>query len=85
MAVAGYFSFIGIYEDLEEARADYHAVKKFRSEAGLLDAYDAAIVEREACCKVMIVRRHETPTRVAGMSRKDLKDAGRIAAEASAA
>lgn len=31
MASAGYFSYIGAYEDLGEASADYQAVKNLRS------------------------------------------------------
>jgi hypothetical protein len=31
MAIAGYFSYIGAYEDLGEASADYQAVKNLRS------------------------------------------------------
>lgn len=68
MAVETYFAYIGMYEDLEDARADYQAVKDLHSEAGLLDAYDAAIVERTPGGKVKIVRQHETPTRVAGVA-----------------
>ncbi len=35
--------------------------------AGLIDAYDAAVVERRADGKVKIVKKHETPTRVGGV------------------
>jgi uncharacterized membrane protein len=33
----------------------------------LIDAYDAAVIERKADGKVKIVKKHETPTRVGGV------------------
>ena len=35
--------------------------------SGLIDAYDAAVIERKESGKVKIVRKHETPTRVGGV------------------
>ncbi|MGZ4681362.1 MAG: hypothetical protein ACXWB2_01065 [Acidimicrobiales bacterium] len=67
MAIDTYFAFIGTYADVEGAEADYDAVKALHVEAGLIDAYDAAIVERRDDGKVKIVRKHETPTRVGGV------------------
>ena len=61
------FVFTGVYADLDDAIADYDAVKVLHTEAGLIDAYDAAVVERTEHGKVKIVKKHETPTRVGGV------------------
>jgi uncharacterized membrane protein len=37
------------------------------TEADLIDAYDAAVIERREDGKVKIVKKHETPTRVGGV------------------
>ena len=42
-------------------------VKDLHTKAGLIDAYDAAVIERRADGKVKITRKHETPTRVGGV------------------
>jgi uncharacterized membrane protein len=42
-------------------------VHALHTEAGLIDAYDAAVVERNDSGKVKIVKKHETPTRVGGV------------------
>ena len=47
--------------------ADYEAVKDLHTKAGLIDAYDAAVIERRADGKVKITKKHETPTRVGGV------------------
>jgi uncharacterized membrane protein len=67
MAVDTFFAFSGVYSDLDGALADYDAVKALHTEAGLIDAYDAAVIERDAEGKVKIVKKHETPTRVGGV------------------
>ncbi len=67
MPVDTYFAFIGVYDDLDDAKADYQAIKELHTEAGLIDAYDAAVVERKDDGKVKIVAKHETPTRVGGV------------------
>ena len=46
--------------------ADYELVKDLHTEAGLIDAYDAAVIERRDGGKMKIVKKHETPTRSAG-------------------
>jgi len=61
------FVYSGVYGDVEDALADYDAVHALHTEAGLIDAYDAAVVERKADGKVKIVKKHETPTRVGGV------------------
>src|SRR6187549_236092 len=68
MAVDTFFAFIGVYSDLEDAKADYDAVKALHTEANLIDAYDAAVIERKEGGKVKIVKKHETPTRVGGVA-----------------
>lgn len=67
MAIDTFFAYIGTYDDVEDAEADYDAVKALHVEAGLIDAYDAAIIERREDGKVKIVKKHETPTRVGGV------------------
>lgn len=67
MPVDTYFAFIGVYADVDDARADYDLVKELHTEAGLIDAYDAAIVEHREDGKVKIVAKHETPTRAGGV------------------
>jgi len=67
MAIDTFFAFSGVYADVEDALADYDAVHALHTEVGLIDAYDAAVVERKADGKVKIVKKHETPTRVGGV------------------
>src|SRR5690606_33640516 len=62
-----FFAFLGVYDDVADAEADYEAVKLLHTEANLIDAYDAAVVERKEGGKVKIVKKHETPTRVGGV------------------
>ncbi len=68
MAVDTFFAYSGVYADVEDALADYDAVHALHTEAGLIDAYDAAVVERTSDGKVKIVKKHETPTAWAGYS-----------------
>jgi uncharacterized membrane protein len=42
-------------------------VKELHTEADLIDAYDAAVIERRADGKVKIAKKHETPTRAGGV------------------
>jgi uncharacterized membrane protein len=67
MAVDTFMAFVGLYPNVDEAEADYELVKDLHTEAGLIDAYDAAVIERRADGKVKITRQHETPTRVGGV------------------
>jgi uncharacterized membrane protein len=59
--------YVGVYENADDATADYDAVKALHVEANLIDAYDAAVIERRADGKVKITKKHETPTRVGGV------------------
>jgi len=67
MAIDTYLVFAGVYPDLATAEADYEAVKELHAAAGLLDSYDAAVINRRADGKVKITKKHETPTRVGGV------------------
>lgn len=67
MAIDTFFVFTGVYGDVEDALADYDAIKVLHTEADLIDAYDAAVIERSESGKVKIVKKHETPTRVGGV------------------
>jgi len=59
--------FVGVYDKVQDAEADYQLVKDLHTEANLIDAYDAAVVERREDGKAKIVKKHETPTRVGGV------------------
>jgi uncharacterized membrane protein len=59
--------YVGVYDSLAAAQADYELVKDLHTEADLIDGYDAAVVERRADGKTKIVKKHETPTRVGGV------------------
>jgi len=77
MAVDTFIVFAGVYDSAADAEADYEVVKDLHTKAGLIDAYDAAVIVRRADGKVKIAKKHETPTRAGGvMSRHDLKELG---------
>jgi uncharacterized membrane protein len=59
--------YAGVYDSVGDAEADYQLVKDLHTEAGLIDGYDAAVIERREDGKVKIVKKHETPTRVGGV------------------
>jgi uncharacterized membrane protein len=67
MAVDTLMVYAGVYGSVGDAEADYQLVKDLHSEADLIDAYDAAVIERREDGKVKIVKKHETPTRVGGV------------------
>ena len=67
MALDTFIVLVGVYADVEDAKADYELIKDLHTEAGLMDAYDAAVIHRRDDNKVKIVRKHETPTRVGGV------------------
>ncbi|HEY1507607.1 MAG TPA: DUF1269 domain-containing protein [Solirubrobacteraceae bacterium] len=66
MAVDTLIAYVGVYGNVADAEADYDLVKQLHTEAGLIDAYDAAVIERKGD-KTKIVKKHETPTRVGGV------------------
>jgi uncharacterized membrane protein len=66
MAVDTFIAYVGVYDTAGGAEADYEFVKDLHTKAGLIDSYDAAVIERRADGKVKIVKKHETPTRAGG-------------------
>ena len=67
MAVDTFLAYVGVYDNASDADADYQLVKDLHTKAGLIDSYDAAVIERRADGKVKITKKHETPTRVGGV------------------
>ena len=67
MAIDTLMAYVGVYDNVADAEADYQVVKDLHVEAGLIDAYDAAVIERREGGKTKIVKKHETPTRVGGV------------------
>src|SRR6478736_3915705 len=67
MAVDTFMAYVGVYPSVEQAEADYQLVKDLHTQAGMMDAYDAAVIEKRTDGKVRITKKHETPTRVGGV------------------
>jgi uncharacterized membrane protein len=67
MAVDTFIAYVGVYDTAADADADYEFVKDLHTKAGLIDAYDAAVIEHRADGKVKITKKHETPTRAGGV------------------
>jgi uncharacterized membrane protein len=67
MAIDTFMAYVGVYDDPRDADADYELVKDLHTKEDLIDAYDAAVVERRADGKIKITKKHETPTRVGGV------------------
>ena len=67
MAIDTFMAYVGVYDSVSDADADYELVKDLHTKEGVIDAYDAAVVERRTDGKVKITRKHETPTRVGGV------------------
>jgi uncharacterized membrane protein len=67
MPVDTFMAYVGVYPSVADAEADYELVKDLHTEADLIDAYDAAVIQRRADGKVRITKKHETPTRVGGV------------------
>lgn len=67
MPIDTLIAYVGVYGNVADAEADYQVVKELHTEAGLIDAYDAAVIERRDDGKTKIVKKHETPTRVGGV------------------
>lgn len=67
MAIDTLMACVGVYDSVEDAEADYRLVHDLHTEAGLIDAYDAAVIERREGGKTKIVKKHETPTRAGGV------------------
>jgi len=67
MAIDTFIAFVGVYDNVSDADADYALVKDLHTKENLIDSYDAAVIERRADGKVKISKKHETPTRVGGV------------------
>jgi uncharacterized membrane protein len=67
MPIDTLIAYIGIYADVDDALADYAAIKDLHTQEGLIDAFDAAVIERKDDGKVKISKKHETPTRAGGV------------------
>src|SRR3954447_5442600 len=67
MAIDTLLVVVGVYGNVDDAKADYDLVADLHKKAGLIDAYDAAVIERTDKGKTKIVAKHETPTRVGGV------------------
>jgi uncharacterized membrane protein len=67
MPVDTFIVYCGVYGGVDDALSDYDAVHALHTDAGVIDAYDAAVIERRVDGKVKIVKKHETPTRVGGV------------------
>ncbi len=67
MAVDTFIAYVGVYDNAADADADYRFIKELHTKEGLIDAYDAAVVEHRPDGKVKITKQHETPTRVGGV------------------
>jgi uncharacterized membrane protein len=67
MPIDTLMAYVGVYDHLADAEADYQLIKELHTEADLIDAYDAAVIERRDGGKTKIVKKHETPTRVGGV------------------
>ena len=67
MAVDTFLAYVGVYDNPADADTDYEAIKDLHSKAGLIDAYDAAVIVHRADGKVKVTKKHETPTRAGGV------------------
>jgi uncharacterized membrane protein len=67
VAIDTFIAFVGVYDNVSDADADYALVKDLHTKENLIDSYDAAVIERRADGKVKIGKKHETPTRVGGV------------------
>ena len=66
MPIDTFMAYAGVYGNVDDAVADYEFIKDLHTEAGLIDAFDAAVIERKGT-KTKIVKKHETPTRAGGV------------------
>ena len=56
-------AFAATYDSLDDAEADYEAIKALYYEHGIVDTFDAAVIAKKEHGKVKIVKKHEQPTR----------------------
>jgi uncharacterized membrane protein len=55
--------FAASYDNLEDAEADYEAIKGLYGEVEASHDFDAAVIERDAEGNAKVVKKHEQPTR----------------------
>jgi uncharacterized membrane protein len=67
MPTETFMVYAGVYANVDAAIADYNAVKDLHRQDDLIEAYDAAVIEKTDKGKVKIVKKHETPTRAGGV------------------
>lgn len=58
--------FTAAYDNEDAAKEDYEAVKAIYYDLGLMDTFDAAIVEKDGNGKMKVISKHEQPTRQMG-------------------
>ena len=46
MAIDTLIAYVGVYDSVEDAEADYRLVEDLHVKAGLIDGYDAAVLAR---------------------------------------
>ena len=63
MAMSTFVLLAASYDSPGAAEADYRAVGDLYRESGLIDTYDAAVINRDDTGKVRIIAKHEQPTR----------------------
>ena len=54
MAFDTFMVYVGVYTDVDGAEADYDLIKDLHYQAGLIDAYDAAVIQRREDNKVRL-------------------------------
>ena len=52
MAVDTFIAYVGVYDNVSDADADYALVKDLHTKENLIDSYDAAVIQRRADGKV---------------------------------
>ncbi|MGW4947672.1 hypothetical protein ACWEOZ_39480 [Actinoplanes sp. NPDC004185] len=67
MATDTFLVHVGVYPSVALADDDYELVRDLFTEVDVVDAYDAAVVERRPDGKAASVQRYETPTRAGGV------------------
>ena len=63
MALDNFLVYSGVYSNVQDALSDYEAVTLLHDGEKLVDALDAAVIERKDDGKVKIVKKHENSTR----------------------
>ena len=58
---------VGVDPNVADAEGDYELVKALHTQAGLVDADDAAVIQRRAAGEVKLTSKQDTPRRVGGV------------------